>query len=163
MVVYHIDQDWRMSWLPVAQHYLRRPTLSGSQGLRHRDDPLGPCGNTQDSICPQGYDNVWVSARCQASSMFKFYYIFISWKEIDFFQETDKPDDPAEIVEIVDDRGYSHLIRGPFLVPRRYFFGLITIQEPFDPQQDLGWDLSVLKTKKILAERKISCGLLTKY
>ena len=47
-----------------------------------------------------------------------------------------------EIVEIVDDRGYSHLIRGPFLVPRRYYFGLITIQEPFDPQLDLGWDFT---------------------
>ena len=59
--------------------------------------------------------------------------------------ETDKPDDPAEIVEIVDERGYSHLICGPFLVPRRYFFGLTTIQEPFDPQRDLGWDLRWLK------------------
>ena len=65
-----------------------------------------------------------------------------SWNPIiDNPIETEKSDARAEIVEVVDDRGYSRFVSGCFMVPRRYFFGLITLQEPFDPQRDLGWGL----------------------
>merc|ERR1712066_3420 len=54
-------------------------------------------------------------------------------------KEIENPGDPEEIVEIVDERGYSRLVSGPIVVLRKYYFGLIRIQEPFDPQWDLDW------------------------
>lgn len=54
---------------------------------------------------------------------------------------TPASDAPAEIVLVVDDRGYARMMSGSFVVPRSYYFGLVTIQEPFDPQWDLGWGL----------------------
>ena len=58
--------------------------------------------------------------------------------------EIENPGDPEEIVEIVDERGYSRLVSGPIVVLRKYYFGLIRIQEPFDPQWDLGWGTAIL-------------------
>jgi len=52
---------------------------------------------------------------------------------------TPASDAPAEIVLVVDDRGYARMMSGSFVVPRSYYFGLVTIQEPFDPQWDLDW------------------------
>ena len=124
---FSIGQDWGVSRLPVAQHDLRGPPFPGSQGLRHRDDHRGLRANPEDALCLKG---------CDHSRLFSFQSVTPS---LNHPTETDKSDAFAEIVEVIDDSGYSRFTSGPFVVPRSCFFGLITIQEPFDPQLDLGW------------------------